>query len=142
MPVLSNPRHEKFAQLLVQGRTEYEAYEACHYKPNRGNPCKLARNPLIVERVKELTQEAAKRTIFDKEKLIEMHNRIFNQGMSSGQLAPAGTAVKEISVLTGHRIERQEVGGPGEYEAMGDDELERQIMERVQLFERGSDTQH
>jgi hypothetical protein len=34
-------------------------------------------------------------------------------------------------VLSGKRIERAEIGAPGEYEALTDDELERQIMERV-----------
>jgi hypothetical protein len=35
-------------------------------------------------------------------------------------------------VLTGKRIERAEVGAPGEFEALPDDELERAIMERLE----------
>jgi hypothetical protein len=34
-------------------------------------------------------------------------------------------------VLSGKWIERAEIGAPGEYETMTDEELERQIMERV-----------
>jgi hypothetical protein len=34
-----------------------------------------------------------------------------------GQLSAAIAAIKEKGVLTGKRIERREVGGPGEFEA-------------------------
>jgi hypothetical protein len=40
-------------------------------------------------------------------------------------------AIKEKGVLTGKRIERSEIGGPSEFEALTDDELERAIAERV-----------
>jgi hypothetical protein len=36
-----------------------------------------------------------------------------------------------MSILTGHRVERAEIGSPGEYEALSDEELERQLMERL-----------
>jgi hypothetical protein len=36
-----------------------------------------------------------------------------------------------MGVLTGKRVERSEVSAPGGYESLSDDELERQIMERV-----------
>jgi hypothetical protein len=57
--------------------------------------------------------------------------------MAIDQLNAANTAIKVKSVLSGKWIERAEVGAPGEYETMTDDELERQIMERVARFERG-----
>jgi hypothetical protein len=34
-------------------------------------------------------------------------------------------------VPTGHRVERSEVGAPGEFDAMQDDELERALVERM-----------
>ena len=34
-------------------------------------------------------------------------------------------------MLSGHRIERSEIGGPGEFEALNDDELERVLVERL-----------
>ena len=128
MPVLSNARHEKFAQLLAQGRTEYEAYELCHYKPHRGNPCKLARK--VADRVEEITREAARRTVINKEYLIEKSEELRAQGMKSGQLAAAGTAIRELGVLTGHRVERAEIGGPGEFDHLSDDELLAAIRDR------------
>jgi hypothetical protein len=51
--------------------------------------------------------------------------------MQSGQLSAAVAAIKEKGVLTGKRIERSEVGGPGEFDALTDDELERALVERI-----------
>jgi hypothetical protein len=36
-----------------------------------------------------------------------------------------------VGIYTGHRVERSEVGGPGEFEAMNDDELERVLIKRL-----------
>jgi hypothetical protein len=36
-----------------------------------------------------------------------------------------------MGVLSGRRVERSEVGGPGEFEAMTDDELERALREKI-----------
>jgi hypothetical protein len=66
-----------------------------------------------------------------KEKLIEWHNEIREQGKKNGQLSPAETAIKEISVLTGHRIERAEIGAPTEFDALSDDELKHMLIERL-----------
>jgi hypothetical protein len=60
----------------------------------------------------------------------------------------AETAIKEISVLTGHRIERSEVGEPGDFDHLNDDELERLLVERLGALGLSvevlpeSDTQH
>jgi phage terminase small subunit len=35
MPVLSNPKHERFAQELAKGKTADEAYQLAGCKPNR-----------------------------------------------------------------------------------------------------------
>jgi phage terminase small subunit len=43
MPVLKNPRHERFAQLLAIGRTAVDGYEEAGYKRNTGNGPALAR---------------------------------------------------------------------------------------------------
>jgi hypothetical protein len=51
--------------------------------------------------------------------------------MAIGQPGAACTAVKVKSVLSGKWIERAEVGAPGDYENLTDDELEHQIMERI-----------
>jgi hypothetical protein len=50
--------------------------------------------------------------------------------MASGQISAAVAAIKEKGVLSRQRIERAEIGGPGEFDALTDDELERALIER------------
>jgi hypothetical protein len=47
------------------------------------------------------------------------------------QFGAAVTAIKEKAILSGKRIERREVGAPGEFETMTDEELKRALKERV-----------
>jgi hypothetical protein len=51
--------------------------------------------------------------------------------MESGQLTAANGAIKTKSVLSGHWIERAEIGQPGEFDQLSDDELERALVERI-----------
>jgi hypothetical protein len=43
----------------------------------------------------------------------------------------AVAAIKEKGVLSGQRIERREIGAPGEFESLSDDELDRALLDRV-----------
>lgn len=54
MPVLGNPKHERFVQGLLQGLSADAAYEAAGYKPNRGNATRLKANESILKRLEEL----------------------------------------------------------------------------------------
>ena len=148
MPVLDNPRHERFARFAAQGSTLDEAYKQAGYKENRHNAWSLAQRPLVAERIIQIKTEQAARVAaaqqITKEKLVEWQNEVRQRGLDSGQLAAAGTAIKEISILTGHRVERSEVGAPGEFEALTDDELARALMQRVARlgFADLGETQH
>jgi hypothetical protein len=131
MPVLTNPRHERFAHFVAQGKTQYEAYELCGYKPSNGNPCKLASNPAVAQRIKEILEKTAAAAEITSESLVKMHRNLHDHAVERGQISAGVAAVKEMSILTGHRVERAEIGSPGEYEALSDEELERQLMERL-----------
>ena len=50
--------------------------------------------------------------------------------MEGKQYSASVGATKEMSILTGHRIEKTEIGSPGEFEAMEDAELLASIRER------------
>jgi hypothetical protein len=58
----------------------------------------------------------------------------------------AVAAIKEKGVLTGKRIEHSEVGPPGAFDALSDDELERAVVERFNALGltpgAGSDRRH
>jgi hypothetical protein len=142
MTVLANHRRERFCQLLAQGLTEADAHARAGYRRNDGNASTLARHPDVLERLKEIKGKQAAKALVTAETLINEADEARVGAMKSGQYSAASAAVKIKSVLSGHWIERQEVGSPGDYDHLSDDELERQLKERVARFERGSDTQH
>jgi hypothetical protein len=148
MSALSNHRRELFAQLLVQGFTAVDAHEKAGFKRNDGNASALARHPEIEARILAIKGElmvpkgdhshsmplgisviAAKANV-TPESLMEQAQAILEQAMKSGQLSAAVSALKEKGILSGKRIERSEVGGPGEFEQMSDEELWQAIKER------------
>jgi len=127
MPTLRNPRHERFAQLLANGKTATNAYEQAGYSRNGGNGPALARTTEVQNRVTEIHearlrhehQSAAMATelaAITKADLIGMARDIYVLAKKSGQGSAAMAAVKEIGVLSGIRIERSERGQPGEFE--------------------------
>jgi hypothetical protein len=55
--------------------------------------------------------------------------------MDSHQYAAANTAIKQKGVLGGAWIEKSEIGAPGEFDHISDDDVERAIIERfTRLF--------
>lgn len=61
MAVLSNPKHEQFAQGLAKGLTADEAYVAAGFKESRGNASRLRSNENISKRVEEIVSRGAER---------------------------------------------------------------------------------
>ncbi|MEQ8308043.1 MAG: hypothetical protein RIA09_15915 [Hoeflea sp.] len=58
MPVLEKPRWEIFARNLARGMTQHKAYIEAGFAPGSpGNAQRLANNPLVVDRVKEIQEE-------------------------------------------------------------------------------------
>jgi len=140
MPVLANHRRELFAQLLFQGFSAVSAYAKAGYKRHDGNACTLAKHPEVLARLEEIRGEqtgfpvgtsaiAAKANV-TAESLMEQAETILAKAMDSGQLSAAVSALKEKGVLSGKRIERAEIGGPGEFDHLSDDELLAAIRER------------
>jgi phage terminase small subunit len=66
MPALKNPRHEKFALALLEGRTADEAYQLAGYRPNRGNAIRLKANERIQTRLRELQAQAEQQAVLDR----------------------------------------------------------------------------
>jgi hypothetical protein len=57
MPILSNPKHEAFAQGVARGSPAAAAYIEAGYEENRHNAATLARKQHIFTRVRELQEE-------------------------------------------------------------------------------------
>jgi hypothetical protein len=149
MTVLANNRRELFAQLVFQGFTAVDAYEKAGYKRHDGNACTLANHPEILARLEEIrgeqtgfpvgTRAIAARTKVTVESLIEDSEKVLQRAMEVNQLGAANAAIKGKAILSGNWTEHLEVGGPGEFDNMTDEELERALIEQVHklgLFER------
>jgi phage terminase small subunit len=140
MPILSNPRHERFCQYLAQGETAVDAYELAGYRRDDGNAVRLTKKPAIANRVQELTGLAAEKAKITVESLINRPTKFASARWN------AVAAIREMSVLSGMRIERREIGAAGEFDHLSDEELERAIVERFRALglspRAGGDTPH
>jgi hypothetical protein len=77
------------------------------------------------------TSVIAARAKVTVESLMDEHEEVRVAAMESKQLSAANAAIREKSILSGHRIERSEIGSPGEFDALGDDELKHMLIERL-----------
>jgi hypothetical protein len=144
MPVLTNSRRELFANLLAQGFAAVAAYEKAGYKRHDGNACTLAKHPEVEARLEEIrgnmvaektgipfgTNAIAARANVSAESLIDEAEAARVQAMANGRESAAVAAIKEKAILSGKRVERSEIGGPGEFDHLSDEELDRTIVER------------
>lgn len=149
VPILSNPKHERFCQELAKGKTADEAYQLAGYKANRGNATTLKQHESISIRIGELlaerefihaqaTADAVKETGLTKEWVIEtlkenvakaMQARavLDDDGKAIGEYQYQGSVANRALELLGKElgmfVDRKEVGKPGDFERMNDAEL-------------------
>ncbi len=71
MPILNNPRHERFAQGLAAGKSASEAYADAGFKPNDGNASTLKGNQKVLKRVQELQERVASGVVLERQWIIE-----------------------------------------------------------------------
>jgi phage terminase small subunit len=102
MPTLQNPRHERFAQELVIGKTADAAYVLAGYRANRSNAARLSANQDIQRRVAEIQSLGAKRTAITVETLIAEAEAARSKAMGEkGGAAAAVAAVTAKAKLAG-----------------------------------------
>lgn len=111
MPVLSNPRHERFAQELAQGKSAAEAYAIAGYVPNEGNCIRLKGNERVISRLAELQELGAKRAEVTLESLINEAADIQAKALEAGQFGPSVTALTAKAKLAGKWIDRNQHTG-------------------------------
>jgi hypothetical protein len=108
MPILSNPRHEKFAQGLAQGKPAINAYEQAGYKPDRGAASRLSANVSIQARVAELQGKAAESAIVTLEGLIQEAGELQLAGLKLNQISAAVAALTAKAKLAGFWVDKAE----------------------------------
>jgi hypothetical protein len=161
---LDNAKHEQFAQFVSNGDSATNAYVLAGYA-ERGaefNSSRLIKNDKVLSRIRYLREikaqvhhEAIVKAVassgLTKEWIIEqlMDNVAMakaaepvldNEGNPTGEykvnIPAANKALELLGKEVGMFIDRKEVGQPGDFDKVEDDELDRSIDEANALIER------
>lgn len=123
MPILDNPRHERFAQEVAQGRSATEAYAAAGYTPNQPSASRLLSNVMVQARVAELQGKVSRKVEVTLESLLAEAEEARALAITLKQPGAAIAAIKEKGVLAGVRVEKRENTNRHSAREMTDDEL-------------------
>ena len=101
MPVLSNSKHERFAQEVAQGASASLAFVRAGYAKNDGNAGRLNRNELVRSRIEEILSEGAAKAGVTVERVL---NEIALLGFANMadymRSSPDGDPYLDFSALT------------------------------------------
>ncbi len=119
---LTNTRHERFSQLLFEGKTADEAYTTAGYKPDRHHAARLATKGYIRARIAFLQSQVAERNEVTQDYLVQKTKEILHHaltpvrtkdrygkptGPEMRQLGAANTAVFNLAKLCGLWIDKK-----------------------------------
>jgi len=111
MPVLSNAKHERFAQGIAKGLSQTDAYTEAGYKGDRTAASRLSTNVNISKRVAELQGKAATRTEITVASITERLLAIATKGEQSGDaplLAVARASLMDAAKLNGLVVDKSQ----------------------------------
>jgi hypothetical protein len=114
MPVLSNPRYERFAQGIAKGMSQIDAYNYAGYQPNQerkdiaSSASAVARTPQVAARIKDLLERQAKRVGISVDDLLVELNAMYQLAMRTKQPASGVGAVIAKAKLLGLMVDRVE----------------------------------
>jgi phage terminase small subunit len=108
-----NLAHDKFVQAyLTNGQNAQAAYLAaypkCKANAAAASASRLLKDVKIQQRINSAQTKVAERTEHTLESLVKDAYDVFGEARADGQFAAAIAAIKEVGVLTGLRVERQE----------------------------------
>jgi hypothetical protein len=110
--MLDNQQHELFCQKVAEGMSQADAYEAAGYKGSRksltDNAARLIANDSIAARIAELRANAAQEAQIDLAWLIRECAATYAAAKKDAAYGPAISALKELGILTGERIEKSQ----------------------------------
>lgn len=139
MPILDNPRHERFAQALAKGKTSDEAYQLAGYAPNRGNASTLKAKQNIEARVSELLNRGAERAECTVASIINELEEARTLARGIEQPSPMVAASMGKAKVAGLLVEKTEHtgkdGGPIETASANPRELARAVLSMLREAE-------
>jgi len=116
-------------QLLLHGETAIDAHEKAGYARDDGNAARLAKNPKVAARVRELQTEIAKETKVTVESICRELDEANAVAKERGQASAMVSASALRAKLAGLMVERVEVGAPGAFDkCMTTEEVIRELL--------------
>jgi phage terminase small subunit len=98
---LDNPRHERFVQGLLAGKSADDAYAAAGFRPHRGNASRLRANEHVVRRLAELQAAVADSSVITAVRVLdELAKLAFSNMLDYMRVGPDGDPVLDFSKLT------------------------------------------
>jgi hypothetical protein len=119
MPALRNPRHERFAQALFEGKPANAAYAEAGYSPHDGNCIRLRGNERVQARLEELQAQTARSTAITVESICAELDQANAVAKERGQASAMVSASALRAKLAGLMIEKVEVGQVGDFDRCG-----------------------
>lgn len=147
MPVLSNPRYERFAQGIAKGKSQHEAYIYAGYgkgsqaKDVRSNAGTMARRPEVAARIAELQDNQARRIGITIDDLVAELDDMLKLAKRVKHPAAGVGAVLAKGKLLGLIVDRAEIEGTIRKPARSATDRKQMTMaEWQEKFAPGSDT--
>jgi hypothetical protein len=114
MPILENPRHERYAQEVASGSSQSEAYETAGFRSStpaatKANASRLMSRPEVRDRVAELQLAQGRQSEIKRADIIEMLLADRERAHASRQIAAAVRAAEVIGRLLGMFVDRREI---------------------------------
>ena len=105
MPLLSNVRHEAFAEARARGAVLDDAYEDAGFAPGNGHASRLVLQPAIAERIAELRALQTEAADANPQTVIAALLRIAKA--SEALATPAGVKEARLTLLEASRMNRE-----------------------------------
>ena len=101
MPILSNSKHERFAQALAQGMSASAAFVEAGYNAHEGNASRLRGNEKVKARVDELLSAGAEKAGVTVQRIVEELAKVgFANMLDYMRSGPDGDPYLDFSSLT------------------------------------------
>lgn len=105
-------QQERFCRAIVEGMNQTDAYKAAGYKgaykSMKDNAARLIANDSVAARIAELRKPIAEKASVTLAWLIEQAQEVLEAAKMDRAHAASVSAIKEIGVLTGERVEKRE----------------------------------
>lgn len=113
MPILSNAKHELFAQGVAKGLSADGAYQNAGYAPHRSSASRLLTNANVVARISEIQSKVADRAEWSAAERLKMLGEIA-QANSAEDPRVSVSAIAEANKMQGsHAPTNHRHSGPG-----------------------------